>query len=340
MSLWPIFTAFLLSALGNWYLANPGRLTGFIAEPNHRSLHDRPVPASGGLAMLSALTVSGAAWFWLAETACPPALFWLLGGAALVALVSLLDDWRPLPAWFRLIAHLLAAWLLLVPGGYLPETLSLPGWQWHWPSGLALVLCLLGCVWLINLYNFMDGMDGFAGGMAIFGFTTHALLGLLAGSPLFVLLNLMVMAVAAGFLLFNFPPAKIFMGDSGASLLGFLAVAGGLWAEAGGLFPLWLSMLVFSPFIVDATITLLRRLARREKLWQAHREHYYQRLVRLGWGHRKTVLAEYLVMLGCCLSALLAWWISPAGQWLILLAWAGLYSLLTLGVHQLEQRSG
>lgn len=128
------------------------------------------------------------------------------------------------------------------------------------------------------------------------------------------------------------------MGDTGSTSLGFLAAACSLWGSHSRLFPFWVALLIFSPFIVDATVTLLRRLWRGEKFWQAHRNHYYQRLVLLGWGHRRTVLAEYVLMLACAGSAALAVQLSAVGQWLLLIAWGVIYSVLMWGVEQLERR--
>ncbi|MCU0937253.1 MAG: hypothetical protein MUF66_14635 [Gammaproteobacteria bacterium] len=118
--------------------------------------------------------------------------------------------------------------------------------------------------------------------------------------------------------------------------LGFLAAAFALWGSREGLFPLWVAVLVFSPFVVDATVTLLRRALAGERVWQAHRSHYYQRLVRLGWGHRKTVLAEYALMVACALSAVLAVRAGSVGQWTLIAGWTGLYVLLVAGVSRLE----
>jgi UDP-N-acetylmuramyl pentapeptide phosphotransferase/UDP-N-acetylglucosamine-1-phosphate transferase len=139
-------------------------------------------------------------------------------------------------------------------------------------------------------------------------------------------------------LVHNFPPAKIFLGDTGSTTLGFLAAACSLWGAKDGLFPFWVALLVFSPFIVDATVTLLRRLLRGEKVWEAHRSHYYQRLVLLGWGHRRTVLTEYALMLACAGSALLAVRLPPVGQISLAMAWGLIYGFLMWGVGRLEQR--
>jgi len=195
---------------------------------------------------------------------------------------------------------------------------------------------LLFVTWAINLYNFMDGMDGFAGGMAVIGFSTLAWLGRV-DEP-FMNVCLIVAAANAGFLIHNFPPAKIFMGDTGSTALGFLVAACSLWGSKSGLFPFWVAILVFSPFIVDATATLLRRLLRGERVWEAHRTHYYQRLVLLGWGHRRTVLAEYGLMLACAGSAVVAVHLPPAGQWVLIVGWIVIYSFLMWGVGRLERR--
>jgi UDP-N-acetylmuramyl pentapeptide phosphotransferase/UDP-N-acetylglucosamine-1-phosphate transferase len=160
--------------------------------------------------------------------------------------------------------------------------------------------------WTINLYNFMDGADGLAGGMTVIGFCAYAVAAALAGDAPFALTSLCVAAATAAFLIFNFPPARIFMGDSGSIPLGFLAAALGLLGWHDGLWPLWFPLVVFAPFVVDASVTLARRALRGERFWQAHRSHYYQRLVLTGWSHRQLALAEYGLMLVSAVAALLA----------------------------------
>jgi UDP-N-acetylmuramyl pentapeptide phosphotransferase/UDP-N-acetylglucosamine-1-phosphate transferase len=151
----------------------------------------------------------------------------------------------------------------------------------------------------------MDGSDGLAGGMALIGFGAYAAAAQLAGLEPLAALCASIAAAAAAFLAFNFHPARIFMGDVGSVPLGFLAGALGLCGWSRGAWPIWYPLLVFAPFICDASLTLLRRLLRGERLWQAHREHYYQRLVRMGFGHRGTAFIEYAAMAGCAATALL-----------------------------------
>jgi UDP-N-acetylmuramyl pentapeptide phosphotransferase/UDP-N-acetylglucosamine-1-phosphate transferase len=146
------------------------------------------------------------------------------------------------------------------------DQIGLPGLDAALPDWLALGLTLLYVVWMINLYNFMDGMDGFAGGMAVFGFGGLAVLGLIGQALPFAVTALVIAASSAGFLTRNFPPARIFLGDVGSSVLGLLAAAMTLWGADIGLFPLWVGWLLFSPFIIDATWTLLRRIVQRRTL--------------------------------------------------------------------------
>ena len=135
---------------------------------------------------------------------------------------------------------------------------------------------------MTNLYNFMDGMDGLAGGMGVFGFGFLGLAGWLHGDTGFAVQSWVIAAAALGFLRFNFPPAQIFMGDAGSTVFGFLAAVFILQAQRRGLLPVWCGILIFSPFVVDATVTLIRRVLRGDAIWIAHRSHYSQRLVTLG----------------------------------------------------------
>lgn len=246
-----------------------------------------------------------------------------------------MDDYKHVAARWRFIIHLLAACLLLISGLGLNK-LQFSVWETNLPLWSLALLTLVFTVWMINLYNFMDGMDGFAGGMTVIGFSALAWLG--RADADFAGFCLIVAAASAGFLVHNFPPAKIFMGDTGSTTLGFLAAVCSLGGSKVGLFPLWAALLVFSPFIVDATVTLLRRLFRGERVWEAHRSHYYQRLVLLGWGHRRTVLAEYVLMLACAGSAVGAVALPPSGQLSLLIAWVVIYLLLMWAVERLEQR--
>jgi UDP-N-acetylmuramyl pentapeptide phosphotransferase/UDP-N-acetylglucosamine-1-phosphate transferase len=177
---------------------------------------------------------------------------------------------------------------------------------------------------MINLYNFMDGSDGLAGGMALFGFGMYGIGALLALNPTLALLSFCVATAAASFLYFNFQPAKIFMGDAGSISLGFLAAVMGLLGWQQGSWAAWFPLLVFSPFIVDASTTLLKRALRGDRVTEAHREHYYQRLIQMGLGHRNVALLEYGLMLAVGISAV--WVIDYSFPWQMLLAWGIVYT--------------
>jgi len=327
---------FLLSAWLTYRLTHPQTILYIVNEPNDRSLHIRPIPATGGVAILTAWLLSSSLTC-LPEASCYP-LSWMYLSGALIAVISLIDDYRHVPALYRLIIHFLAAYLFLSHTDFWLTDFTLPYLKWSLSPFWQISLTLLLVVWMVNLYNFMDGMDGFAAGMAILGFSSLAMLGGFANQNLFMTVNLLIVSSVAGFLLFNFPPAKIFMGDVGASSLGFLAATFSLWGNHAGIFPFWLALLIFSPFIVDATVTLMRRLLHGEKIWLAHKSHYYQRLVQLGWGHQRTVLWEYVLMAGCSSSALLAIHWPPMAQGLLLIGWGLIYGLLMYGIKKLERR--
>jgi UDP-GlcNAc:undecaprenyl-phosphate/decaprenyl-phosphate GlcNAc-1-phosphate transferase len=300
-----VLLAFAVSAGVLRLLLSPRVAAWFLDHPNPRSLHISPVPRTGGWGVVPGL-----------------ALGMLLAGGDLLLVVlalglmllSLLDDWKPLPVGWRLPGHLAAAGAFVL--AYFPHA----GWA-------ELVLLGLAVAWMINLYNFMDGADGLAGGMSVIGFGAYAVAAGLAGNGSFAIASLCVVAAAAAFLIFNFPPARMFMGDAGSIPLGFLAAALGAIGWRDELWPLWFPLVVFAPFVVDASLTLVRRALRGERIWQAHRSHYYQRLVLAGWSHRQLAAAEYGLMLLSGVAALLALQQSAPVRTLILASLAMVYLL-------------
>lgn len=328
------FFAFAISAWLTRQFCHPSSRFHILDYPNERSLHKHPVPRTGGIAIFTAVAAAG--FVMALGYGAEADFFWFGASVAVVAAVSFLDDRYKLEVMERLSAHIVAGCLLLV-GGFILYAWQWPGALWHWPPWMGIGFSLLFILWMINLYNFMDGMDGLAAGMAVIGFSFFALFGWVAGNPLFFGLSLVVAAASAGFLLYNFPPARIFMGDVGSSVLGLSAAALSLWGAQDGIFPFWAAILVFSPFIVDATITLVRRLVHGERVWQAHKTHYYQRLVQR-WGHRKTVLYEYGLMLACGTTALWALGADVAMQRVALMSWLIIYGLLAVLIPYLERR--
>lgn len=265
--------AFLACWLLLAWLLRRGRLP--MDHPNERSLHATPTPRIGGLGIMAGVFAAAA---WLGGAGVLPVV---LAAFALAAL-SLLDDVRGLPIRVRFLAHFLAAAGCLL-------ALGLTGW--------VLLAGTLATVWMTNLYNFMDGSDGLAGGMAVIGFGALALAAWMGDAHGLAVFSAAIAAAALAFLRFNFPPAQVFMGDAGSIPLGFMAAALGILGVRQNVWPWVFPLLVFSPFIVDASTTLTRRVLRGEKVWQAHRSHYYQRVVLLGASHRQLTIAAWVLML-------------------------------------------
>jgi UDP-N-acetylmuramyl pentapeptide phosphotransferase/UDP-N-acetylglucosamine-1-phosphate transferase/glycosyltransferase involved in cell wall biosynthesis len=293
-------------------------------------------PCSGGIA-IAAGVAAAVAIAALAAPAAMGALWPLLLAAACLTAVARHEDRRGIAIPLRLLLYLLAGVPLLMAWG-VPATLELPGVEWRWPAPVAAAFVVLFVGWLVNLYNFMDGIDGYAGGMAVAGFGGYAALGLSAGRLEMAAVALGAAAAAAGFLRYNFPPARIMMGDSGAVLLGYLAAGLALWGAREGVLTLWVAVLIFSPFIADATVTVARRALAGERVWESHETHYYQQLAYGGWGHRKTTLHGWALMAAATGSALLAGRLPVTGQWLLLGAWTGLYILLAWLISRRAER--
>jgi len=283
--------------------------------PNDRSLHDSPTPRIGGVGLIAGVLTAWAVMF-------TSLAWWVVIPMLALFVISLIDDMNGLPVRQRFLAHVLAAAILVGGSGLATHNILL---------ALLVLLCV---IWMTNLYNFMDGSDGLAGGMAFFGFSMYGLASLMHGDETQAMLNFAIGAAALGFLYFNSYPAKVFMGDAGSISLGFLAAAMGLWGWQNGQWPAWFPLLVFSPFMVDATVTLLKRTIRGAKITEAHREHYYQRLVQIGWGHRNVALFSYLLMFAAGTSAI--WGIRHSADfpWQLFLIWAAIYALLMLALDR------
>jgi UDP-N-acetylmuramyl pentapeptide phosphotransferase/UDP-N-acetylglucosamine-1-phosphate transferase len=287
-----------------------------LDRPNARSLHANAVPRTGGLAVLAA---------WLVVTVWLPGdKPWVAPLLALAA-VSLIDDRRGVHPALRLAVHFGAA----------------AAWVWLSPPPMDALLAVMLIVWMTNLYNFMDGSDGLAAAMAVTGFGTYAAGAWVAGSPVAGVLAALA-AASAAFLLHNAPPARIFLGDVGSVPLGFLAAAFGLLGWTQGWWPAWFPVLVFLPFIADASITLALRLARGVRVWEAHRDHGYQHLVQLGWGHGRTLALYTVLMLGCAASAWAALVWAPALGVVALVLWTAVLASVyaVIGYHWRRRGAG
>lgn len=286
-----VSAAFFLSLLACGRLARPDSRWFVADRPNERSMHVRVTPRNGGFGVLLGLGVGLAV---LLAGGFGGPLWWLLAGVPPLALMSAVDDRRSLPARLRLLVH------LLVGGGVAAGILALSGASWLWWP-----VWTLGLAWCINLYNFMDGLDGLAGGQAVTGFAGLGFAAAVAGAESLAVLPLVVAAAAGGFLVRNWPPAAIFLGDVGSTSLGLLAGTLGLAGVALGHWPFWVPLVLFAPFWLDATGTLLARWRRGARLSEAHREHLYQRLALAGWPHRRVLLVFIAAMLWG--GAMVAW---------------------------------
>jgi UDP-N-acetylmuramyl pentapeptide phosphotransferase/UDP-N-acetylglucosamine-1-phosphate transferase len=304
----PAAVAALTTTVLLWVLLH-SRLSSAIRDvPNTRSLHAAPTPRIGGIGLMG-----GVAAGWMFESVA--AAWWLLLPLVLLLGISLLDDIKGVGVRVRLAVQMSSAVLLVFGSGLLSV------------DGLLIVLFMSAfVVWMTNLYNFMDGSDGLAGGMTLFGFFAYGLVAMQTGNESLAILSFAVSAAAAGFLCFNFPPAKLFMGDAGSIPLGFLVAAIGMMGWQQGCWEPWFPLLVFSPFIMDASVTLIKRWVGGLRITEPHREHYYQRAVRLGYGHRKVALAEYALMVATGGSAIWASQHGSAGK--VLLAWLVVYAVI------------
>lgn len=270
--------------------------------PNARSSHTLPTPRGGGVAFVVAFMVGVLVLGWAGYVA-PSVVVGILGAGGLVAVIGFMDDHGHIAARWRLLGHFAAAaWGLAWLGGLPP--ISVFGWPLH-ALWLAVPLGLLYLVWLLNLYNFMDGIDGIASIEAICVCLGGTVLFWLAGAPSAAWLPLLLAATVTGFLIWNFPPARIFMGDAGSGFLGI--VLGLLTVVAGWIDPLlfWGWLILLGVFVVDATFTLARRLLRGERVYEAHRSHAYQYASRRYGRHRPVSLAVAAINLGWLLPVAL-----------------------------------
>ena len=282
------FVALLLT----WVLRRYALSRSLIDIPNARSSHSVPTPRGGGVAIVVSflgalpLMVGGGGLSWAAAVA-------MLGAGAFVALLGFLDDHGHIAARYRLLGHFSAsAWALFWISG-LPTVnfggvaLDL-GWIGH-------LLALLYLVWMLNLYNFMDGIDGIASIEALTACLGASLIYWLTGHGDMIWPPLLLAGAVVGFLYWNFPPARIFMGDAGSGFLGI--ILGILSLQAAWISPsfLWVWLILLGVFIVDATFTLGRRLVRGDKVYEAHRSHAYQFASRRFGKHLPVTFAVCLI---------------------------------------------
>jgi UDP-N-acetylmuramyl pentapeptide phosphotransferase/UDP-N-acetylglucosamine-1-phosphate transferase len=311
----------VIAGLGSGALIPVLRRAAVLDRPNERSLHAAPTPRGGGIALVAAIL---AAWLALIGLgALAPTTLPIPAGAVLLAAISWLDDLRGLTPAARLVAQIAAVAL-----GVLAQPaagLLFQGWL---PTVLDRAAMLLLWVYFINLFNFMDGIDGLAGSeTAAIGLGLVAFAGVgLGWDPGLAALGGAIAAAAIGFLMWNWAPARIFLGDVGSVPLGYLL--GFLLLDTASRGHWKIALILPLYFLADATITLLRRVLRGERVWQAHREHFYQHAVQLGRSHAAVVWrvgAVNAALIGCGWLAENGWDIAglaiAAPAVAVLLAW-------------------
>lgn len=284
------------------------RRTQWLAIPNARSSHAVPTPSSGGIGIacvfLGMMTILAAA-----RAIDLPLAIACIGGGIIVAVTGWLDDRRQLPAAIRLAAYAAAAvWAVAWIGGMRTFYVGVAIIPLGAFGGVIAFLAILG---FSNLYNFMDGIDGLVGSLAVVAGGSLAFLAFLAGAPTVAVMLGLLAASACGFLIWNWHPAKIFMGDVGSVLLGFIFAVTAVASEASQALPSLLWVIILAPVVVDAGFTTIRRAVRGERWWEAHRIFSYQRAVQAGHRHSTVVLgmlALEVVLVGLAITA----WTRPA----------------------------
>jgi len=306
---------FFASAIGT-FLMRHYAYQRLIDTPNERSSHTQPVPRGGGLALAFAF-LSGLWILWWHGLLTTPVLLALVVGATSVAAIGFLDDHRDVPARVRFLVHLGAAIAAIAWIGPITQVQIGPE-AYTLPAPVSATLSVFGLVWLINLFNFMDGIDGLAaseatlcaaGATLLFGWSSEV--GATA---------LLLATACLGFLLYNWAPARIFMGDVGSGFLGYVLGTLLLVSAQTNTTALWVWLLLLVAFWVDATVTLLRRLAQGKRWYVAHRSHVYQRLSRR-WNSHAKVTCTYALMttIAVMLAAVAQSW-SNTAVWITLAA--------------------
>ena len=314
-------TMFVASYLGVSLFRRWSVQRNLLDVPNDRSSHTIPTPRGGGL-VIAILGLVG--YVIVASVFDAPFSRGYFVGAILISVVSWLDDLYSLPFWSRLLVHFTAAIALVADLGYWTE-LAIPLTATDIPLGtyFGALVTVLWVVWFINAYNFMDGVDGIAALQAIVAFAAWALLGYLFDQQGLMLFASLLACVSAGFLLHNWHPARIFMGDVGSAFLGFTLASLPLLAVPQSpmgntaILP-GAAALILWPFVFDTFVTLIKRAFRKQKVWEAHREHIYQKMVIDGMKH-----SEVTLIYGAA-AATLSFTVVMA------LAFSGIYAILAI----------
>ncbi len=307
--------------------------------PTDRGSHEVPKPRLGGVAIVLAfyLTILTARIAGFDPLPGIDMKAGILGAAAMIAVVGLLDDLRGLDAKLKLAAQLVAAGIVIASGVVLDEVMiPLIGTVSLGPAAIPVTLIWITAI--VNFYNFIDGLDGLAAGVGMIAAVFLVLLGFAAGDPALGIVYAVIAGALFGFLRYNFPPARIFMGDSGSTFIGFLLAVFSVAGARHGV-PAFVTILLMGGVLVDAALTLARRTIQRKRIFTAHRTHYYQRLTDLGLSHKQVTLLEYFIAALLGGSAFLL--VSGENEFISGLAviWTGFFLWAVFKIRKLEKGS-
>lgn len=295
--------------------------------PVSRSAHKQPVPVGGGLGIVLVYLI--ASIYFYATGILPWREFMALSAGGVIALVGLVDDCRHLDIRWRIPPQFLAAiwtvwWLGSVP--------AIAFGSWVLPSSWLLnSLAVLALIWLLNLYNFMDGIDGIAGSELVFVNAMTLFLVFSSGDESLAFLSATLVGAGAGFLVWNWAPARIFLGDVGSGFIGFNLGILALISMQHGSMSVWTWVLLLGVFIVDATVTLCRRFIGGEKWYEGHASHAYQNIARKYKSHAKVTIT--IMTINCVWLAPLAWWSVRSPEIGFYLSIVGLAPLVVLAIR-------
>lgn len=321
-----LIVIFLIGALLTYFVRSLALRNKIMDVPNERSSHTVPTPRGGGVA-IAILWYLGLVFFYF-ENKIDESLFFALGSGIILSIVSFIDDMKNLSPKIRIAAHLVSAiFALYALGGARIIDLGFVQFENVY---IISFLAIPFIIWFINLFNFLDGIDGYLGMEGVFVFLS---LYVFTGNELLLVL----VAVILGFLIWNWPlpKAKIFCGDVGSTLIGFNVAVFAIYFQNTNQISLFIPLILSSLFWFDATLTLFRRWKNREKLSEAHRKHSYQRMVRSGFSHAKTVYFAVGINLLLFLLAFLAF------KWSSYIYLFSLFTVITLWafVRKVDKRT-
>lgn len=307
--------------------------------PNERSSHTRPTPRGGGLIIFVSVLFFYSLYLNIRTEEVP---VYFVFGAFLIGLISWFDDLYEVHFGWRFLIQTIAASVTVWGLGYW-DRLYIPLWGDQTLGLIGIPLTIFWIVWLTNAFNFMDGIDGIAGFQAVIAGFGWYVVCLLFDIEITGMLGIFTAVAGLAFLYYNWPPAKIFMGDVGSAFLGFTYAVIPLLAgrRAGAaediyLLPLIAVLLVW-PFVFDTVFTFLKRLVRGERVWEAHRKHLYQSLIIVGWSHRAVTILYAAASIG--LSIILFFWIYAFGGFgFIMILVAGVWSTIIVILTLFENR--